>query len=170
MRPIELSVEVRTKTSRLISKFSATPQNVKISFRDCSPSNGNFDASQNFTRGSRFVQDVKVNAATVLIDQFLSLFDRVFDSRFILAFFGFIFLKCLNKTIGKFRGAHRSDSLNLREVCDGQDSGNNWNVNLKLEATVAKSKKVLVAIKKLRNHDIGTGVDFAFEVFQIDFH
>ena len=95
--------------------------------------------------------------------------DRVPDANFILFVRVFSSGQAVHEVGWQFRAAHRSDPLNLLDVRYGHDAGNDWNLNARGVATVAKPQKLLVIEKQLRDDDVGACVDLSLEVLKVHF-
>lgn len=78
--------------------------------------------------------------------------------------------KCVYEIFWQLRAAQRRNALNLFQVGDWQKSGNDGNVDATGITGIAETEKVIVAVEQLRDHRIGTGVNFSLQVVQVYIH
>lgn len=126
------------------------------------------DGAEDAAGGGGFVEDVEVKAGDVGVDELLHLLGGEVDADSELVIRArFAAFQCLLETRRKFRAAERGDALDLCEVGHRQYAGYDRHAHAKPVAGVAKAEEIFVAIEKLRDDNIGPGIDLALQVFQI---
>src|SRR5690606_7373616 len=74
-----------------------------------------------------------------------------------------------DKLLWELRPAEGRDPLNLRQARHREQAWNNWHTNARFPTATAKLEEVVIVVKQLGEHDIGSGIYYPTQVFQVGF-
>ena len=134
------------------------------------PPTRNAETVKNYPRGGGSIECIKVNAAHVVIQKIVTLFQGKVDANapdpFSIVFASLQSTQKLGReacSTGQFRDTFESAYGGNRH-----DPGDNRNVDSGERTTFAEIEEVAIIEKKLCDHVVGAGVDFRFEMIHFD--